>query len=118
MNKVKVIKKFDELDIDDVLVYNTESKIYEYSLTAEETSENSKYAASMYVSYSKAVVESLIEKGYLEYEEELDWSKAIYIKPVVVKALYNDNQVLVKAVDGTTIPVDLEIFNKLFKVIE
>ncbi len=117
MKKVKVIKQFGDIEVNSELTYNDKYDSYEFTVTAEEVSKDARVSSSRYLSLSKEVVESNIG-NYFEYLNVTDWSKASYVKPIIIKAVIEGNTANLKGWDGSTVAIDKDTFSKLFKVIE
>lgn len=116
--KVKVIKQFGDIEVGEYLILNPKTNEYEYANTNTDVSETSSYTTSSYLSMSIDIVESGIGEYFEYYADTMDWSKADYIKPIVLKAIVNEYNVSVKGIDGSIVMLAKDTFDKLFKIIQ
>lgn len=140
MNKLKVIEPIFGLEIGDELIYNEDTKTYDFKCTNEEISENITTKDSRSISLSKMMVEwnlPFFEETTLpNYDDRLADMAGTYelIKPICIKAydIIKDGVVIfdgkeydmkvgdkiIECFDKTHIPISKKIFDKLFKIIK
>lgn len=141
MNNIKVIKALPQfgLNVGDVLKYNNEDDTFDFMESDETINEEYSVITNRSISIDYDTLKDYFDVNVLlMYDSttpEIEISEGFdYIKPYAIKAFnvstagtiefqgkeytLNIGDKIVKGLDGSMIPITIEVFNKLFKIIK
>ena len=120
MKQVKVINDFFGLKPGSILNWDEDKDVYVYKSEDRTITESGEHTTNNIVMISADMVDALegADVEYINEPKELTWDDANFVKPLAVKVRgFSDTQVELLTTTKEIVYIDIELFNRLFKVI-